>query len=124
MATRRQHARKAAGGQAGRRRGRRSTRRTRHAEPPREPTVRVAIIGGGCAGMAAAWQLSKDAGYEVSVYERSWRLGGKGASGRAADGRILEHGLHVWLGFYDNAFRMIRECYDEVGQEMGTGRAN
>ena len=30
------------------------------------------------------------------------------------NGRIEEHGLHVWLGYYDNAFRLIRECYDEV----------
>lgn len=82
------------------------------AEP--RPRVRVAIIGGGCAGMTAAWYLSQQPGFEVSVYERSWRLGGKGASGRAPDGRILEHGLHVWLGFYENAFRMIRECYREV----------
>ena len=41
-------------------------------------------------------------------------LGGKGASTRGADGRILEHGLHVWLGYYDNAFRLVRECYDEL----------
>jgi uncharacterized protein with NAD-binding domain and iron-sulfur cluster len=75
---------------------------------------RVAIIGGGCAGIAAAWQLAKNPEYEVSVYERSGRLGGKGESQRAADGRILEHGLHVWLGFYENAFRMMRECYQEV----------
>jgi uncharacterized protein with NAD-binding domain and iron-sulfur cluster len=75
----------------------------------------VAIIGGGCAGLAAAWHLSKRPDVEVSVYEASWRLGGKGASSRSAvDGRILEHGLHVWLGFYDNAFGMVRECYREV----------
>jgi uncharacterized protein with NAD-binding domain and iron-sulfur cluster len=86
------------------------------AEGPDEqkPPIRVVIIGGGCAGMAAAWALSNNGNYDVSVYERSWRLGGKGASGRAADGRILEHGLHVWLGFYDNAFRMMRDCYREV----------
>lgn len=64
--------------------------------------------------MTAAWYLAQQPGFEVSVYERSWRLGGKGASGRAPDGRILDHGLHVWLGFYDNAFRMIRDCYREV----------
>lgn len=79
--------------------------------------VRVAIIGGGSAGMAAAWQLSKQPGYEIHVYEKSWRLGGKAASGRAADGRILEHGLHVWLGFYENAFRMMRDCYEVVAAE-------
>jgi uncharacterized protein with NAD-binding domain and iron-sulfur cluster len=76
---------------------------------------RVVIVGGGCSGLAAAWELSK-LGYDVSVYEGSGRLGGKGASSRALDGRILEHGLHVWLGFYENAFRMIRECYREVQQ--------
>ena len=82
--------------------------------------VRVAIIGGGCAGMAAAWELSKQQGFEIHVYEKSWRLGGKAASVRAKDGRILEHGLHVWLGFYENAFRMMRECYAEVAtQKLG-----
>jgi len=76
--------------------------------------TRVAIVGGGCAGLAAAWYLSQQPGYEVHVYEESWRLGGKGASSRDAQGRILDHGLHVWLGFYENAFRMMRECYAEV----------
>jgi len=81
---------------------------------PKPPPYRVHIVGGGCAGLSAAWQLSKLEGYEIHVYERSWRLGGKGASGRGPDGRIQEHGLHVWLGFYENAFRMMRECYAEV----------
>lgn len=67
--------------------------------------------------MAAAWELSKQSDYEIHVYERSWRLGGKAASARAADGRILEHGLHIWLGFYENAFRMMRECYAEVDKQ-------
>lgn len=80
----------------------------------RNKTVRVAIIGGGCAGLTAAWELSKQSGYEVSIFEKSWRLGGKGASGRDDAGHICEHGLHVWLGFYENAFRMMRECYAEV----------
>ena len=52
--------------------------------------------------------------YEITVYERSWRLGGKGASGRDQYGRIREHGIHIWLGFYENAFRMMRECYKTV----------
>jgi uncharacterized protein with NAD-binding domain and iron-sulfur cluster len=93
--------------------------------------IRVAIVGGGCAGIAAAWQLSRQPGYEIHVYESSWRLGGKGASVRAGDGRVLEHGLHVWLGCYENAFRMMRECYAEVedcqwgpdsGEKLAHGR--
>ena len=89
--------------------------------PLTREVVKVAIVGGGCAGVAAAWELSRlnddathPARYEITLYEKSWRLGGKGASGRDASGRIREHGLHIWLGFYENAFRMIRDCYRVV----------
>jgi uncharacterized protein with NAD-binding domain and iron-sulfur cluster len=67
--------------------------------------------------MAAAFELSRPelAGrFAVTVYQEGWRLGGKGASGRGPSGRIEEHGLHVWLGFYDNAFQMMRACYAEL----------
>ena len=76
------------------------------------------------AGMAAAWRLSHAAGepgqdpVEITVYEQSWQLGGKGASGRGVHGRIEEHGLHVWLGYYENAFRLIREVYAELDREQ------
>jgi len=45
-----------------------------------------------------------------------WRLGGKGASGRGPANRVEEHGLHLWMGFYENAFRLMRECYTERNQ--------
>ena len=85
----------------------------------RTRVVKVAIVGGGCAGLAAAWELSRpdperSETFDITVYEKSWRLGGKGASGRDDFGRIREHGIHIWLGFYENAFRMMRECYKEV----------
>jgi uncharacterized protein with NAD-binding domain and iron-sulfur cluster len=81
--------------------------------------MRVAIVGGGFAGIAAAWSLSqqKDSegkSYEVHVYEKSWRLGGKAASTRDEDGSIRTNSLQVWLGFFENAFRMMRQCYAEV----------
>ncbi len=78
--------------------------------------TRIAVLGGGMAGLAAAWRLSDPDGpaNEVTVYQRGWRLGGKGASSRGIHGRIEEHGLHVWLGYYDNAFRLMRACYDEL----------
>ena len=63
---------------------------------------RVAILGGGMAGLAAAWRLTepgwRDRLESVTVYQRGSRLGGKGASSRGDNGRIEEHGLHVWLG--------------------------
>jgi uncharacterized protein with NAD-binding domain and iron-sulfur cluster len=85
----------------------------------REPHARkrVAILGGGMAGLAAAWPLSAPElrdNFEVTVYQRGWRLGGKAASSRGVNGRIEEHGLHVWLGYYDNAFHLVRDVYDEL----------
>jgi uncharacterized protein with NAD-binding domain and iron-sulfur cluster len=79
---------------------------------------KVAILGGGMAAMAAAWRLSepgwRDDFGSITVYQRGWRLGGKGASSRGLHGRVEEHGLHLWLGYYDNAFRLLRECYAEL----------
>lgn len=70
------------------------------------------------AGLAAAWRLSEPqhtgAIRSVTVYQRGWRLGGKGASSRGPNGRIEEHGLHLWLGYYENAFRLLRECYSAL----------
>jgi uncharacterized protein with NAD-binding domain and iron-sulfur cluster len=83
---------------------------------------RIAILGGGVGAMAAAWTLTETAQareqLEITVYQMGWRLGGKGASGRnAAHGqRIEEHGLHVWLGWYHNAFTLLHRCYQELGR--------
>ena len=70
------------------------------------------------AGLSAAWRLSepgwRDRFDSITVYQRGWRLGGKGASSRGQHGRIEEHGLHVWLGSYENAFALLRECYAEL----------
>ncbi|HET7047391.1 MAG TPA: FAD-dependent oxidoreductase [Solirubrobacteraceae bacterium] len=93
--------------------------------------TKIAILGGGCGGLAAAWALTATPAlrerFEVTVYERSWALGGKGASGRMPDSwgnggrgqRIHEHGLHIWFGFYVHAFRMLRGAYEESGLASG-----
>jgi uncharacterized protein with NAD-binding domain and iron-sulfur cluster len=89
--------------------------------------IKVAIIGGGCAAITAAFELTRPhhAGkYQVTIYQVGWRLGGKGASGRGPAGRIEEHGLHVWMGFYENAFRLLRECYAELGRTPGSPLAD
>jgi uncharacterized protein with NAD-binding domain and iron-sulfur cluster len=83
---------------------------------------KVAVLGGGAGALSAAFGITEMPGwqeqYEITVYQMGWRLGGKGASGRnAASGqRIQEHGLHVWAGFYENAFRVIRECYKSLAR--------
>lgn len=90
-----------------------------------ESKIRVAVLGGGMGGLAAAYELSRPhrAGrYEVTVYSLGWRLGGKGASSRnpAAHHRIEEHGLHLWMGCYENAFRIMRDCYGSLARPAGT----
>lgn len=80
--------------------------------------TRVLILGGGCAGMSTAWALSSSeelrARFEVTVVQAGWRLGGKGATGRSKrhGQRVHEHGLHIWMGFYENAFRMAKAAFD------------
>lgn len=66
---------------------------------------RVAVLGGGMAGLAAAHELV-ERGFEVTVYERK-ALGGKARSipvpGTAAGGRRDlpgEHGFRFFPGFY------------------------
>lgn len=87
---------------------------------------KIAILGGGMASMAAALELTnaKDwrQQYEITIYQMGWRLGGKGASGRGIHNRIEEHGLHIWFGFYENAFRMIQQVYreNETNRPPGT----
>ena len=88
-----------------------------------EAPIEVAIVGGGCAAMAAAFELSRPHlrdRYRITVYQLGWRLGGKGASGRGVGDRIEEHGLHLWMGFYENAFRLMRECYEEANRDPMT----
>lgn len=78
---------------------------------------RVAIIGGGPAGLAAAYHLSGTpalrAQVEVTVHQLGWRLGGKGATGRdpARGWRVQEHGIHGFCGFYASTFAMLADCY-------------
>ena len=83
--------------------------------------VRVVVLGGGIAALSAAFELSHPRHhrrYDVSIYQLGWRLGGKCASGRDLDTsqRITEHGPHILFGSYDNAFRLMRECYQELNR--------
>jgi len=89
----------------------------------RKRQIEVALIGGGCGSIAAAFDLTRPehkGKYHCTVYQLGWRLGGKGASGRGPADRIEEHGLHVWMGFYENAFRLMRECYTELDRDPKT----
>ncbi len=87
---------------------------------------KIAILGGGVGSMGVAWHLSHVPNwqemFDITVYQVGWRLGGKGASGRNRQfaNRIEEHGLHVWYGFYENAFKLMQDCYEELDRPLGT----
>lgn len=86
---------------------------------------KIAVLGGGTGSLAAVWSLTElpnwEDRFDITVYQMGWRLGGKGASGRNPDyhQRIEEHGLHVWAGFYDNAFQVMKDCYKALDRQTG-----
>jgi len=80
--------------------------------------ARVAVIGGGYAGMAAAVALS-DAGIEVTVYEAAPELGGR-ARRVAHRGAMLDNGLHIGIGAYTSLLAIARQVR-AAGGEAGDG---
>jgi zeta-carotene desaturase len=70
--------------------------------------VRVAIVGAGLAGLAAAVDLV-DAGHRVDLYEARPFMGGKVGSWVDEDGNHIEMGLHVFFFNYANLFALLRK---------------
>ena len=87
---------------------------------------KIAVIGGGLSAMTAIFKLTSQPGweskYDITVYQLGWRIGGKGASGVNPEigYRIEEHALHLWMGFYENAFSMMREVYGSLNRVPGS----
>jgi len=69
-------------------------------------TRRVAVIGGGYAGMAAAVTLA-DAGQPVTVFEAGRVLGGRARRVRTR-GREFDNGQHLLVGAYTELLRLSR----------------
>ncbi|MGQ9869462.1 9,9'-di-cis-zeta-carotene desaturase [Leptodesmis sp.] len=70
--------------------------------------MRVAIVGAGLAGLAAAVELA-DAGHEVEIFEARSFVGGKVGSWVDADGNHIEMGLHVFFNNYYNLFALLKK---------------
>ncbi|MBW4488917.1 MAG: 9,9'-di-cis-zeta-carotene desaturase [Trichocoleus desertorum ATA4-8-CV12] len=70
--------------------------------------MRVAIVGAGLAGMAAAVDLV-DAGHEVEIFESRPFVGGKVGSWVDPDGNHIEMGLHVFFFNYANLFALMKK---------------
>lgn len=91
----------------------------------RPPRQKLAVLGGGLGSLASVFEITEQPDwqdrFDITIYQMGFRLGGKGASGRNAEigDRIEEHGLHIWFGFYDNAFRMLRRCFAAARRPPG-----
>src|SRR5690606_36209142 len=72
-----------------------------------EQNVRkIAVIGGGYAGMACAVELTRG-GAQVTLFERSHTLGGR-ARVVVKDGRRVDNGQHILIGAYTELARLMR----------------
>ena len=74
--------------------------------PKMKTPLRVAVIGGGWAGLAAAVELSA-AGVNVTIFEAAKQLGGRA---RSVDiqGQTLDNGQHILLGAYRETLRLMQ----------------
>jgi len=69
--------------------------------------IKVAIIGGGLAGLAAASELSSH-GIKATVFETAPQLGGRARSVHWK-GLILDNGQHILLGAYHQTLRLMKK---------------
>lgn len=77
---------------------------------------RVAILGGGYAGMAAAVTLA-DAGVPVTVFEAGLVTGGR-ARRVEINGVALDNGLHILIGAYRETLRLIAKVHPAPEQTL------
>src|SRR5580658_9441119 len=77
-----------------------------------DAAMRVAIIGGGIAGLAAAYELElarrEGVAVEYELFEASSRLGGV-ISSEVVDGTVIEHGPDSFLTEKPAAAELCRE---------------
>jgi squalene-associated FAD-dependent desaturase len=68
---------------------------------------RVAVIGAGWAGLAAAVQ-ALDLGHRVALYEMAAHGGGRARSVAVPHGAELDNGQHIVIGAYSESLRLMR----------------
>jgi squalene-associated FAD-dependent desaturase len=73
---------------------------------------RVAVVGGGWAGCAAALTLV-EAGIAVTLYEAGRTLGGR-ARAVELEGEALDNGQHILLGAYETTLGLIERVQPEA----------
>lgn len=76
------------------------------ADTPARANARVAVVGGGWAGLSAAVTLA-EAGRQVSLFEMAPQLGGR-ARRVDTDGQSFDNGQHILIGAYAGTLALMR----------------
>ena len=72
--------------------------------------MKVAVIGAGFAGLAAAVDL-QERRHQVTLLERRGVLGGRATSYRdAVSGEDVDNGTHLMVGAYAATFDLVRHA--------------
>ena len=83
-------------------------------------TKKVVVVGGGAAGLSAAWTLKKS-GINAILLEANDRVGGR-LGGDRVDGFSLDEGADFFCSSYDAAFRVCEELgLSLIRSEMNLG---
>ncbi|HEX6495974.1 MAG TPA: hydroxysqualene dehydroxylase HpnE [Acidobacteriaceae bacterium] len=78
--------------------------------PPTRRIRRIAVVGGGVAGLAAACALAQD-GYAVELFERRPYVGGRASSYQHPGvGEIIDNCQHIVLGCCTNILDLLRRA--------------
>lgn len=91
------------------------------AAPARPAALRVAVVGAGWAGLAAAVEAVR-AGHRVSVFEAARTLGGRARSLEVLlpDGQptVLDNGQHILIGAYRQTLSLMQAVGVEPAQVL------
>lgn len=86
--------------------------------PATARTRRVAVIGGGWSGLAAAVEAVA-AGHQVCLFEMARELGGRARRAASGDADLsLDNGQHILIGAYTECLRLMRLVGNEPDQRL------
>lgn len=80
------------------------------------PLQKIAVVGGGWAGCAAAVELARQ-GHQVTLFEAARTLGGR-ARRVDINGKTLDNGQHILLGAYTETLRLMRVVGIDINQAL------
>ncbi len=77
---------------------------------------RVAIVGGGWAGLSAAVEATRR-GHHVTLFEMAAQLGGR-SRGVEVDGLTLDNGQHILIGAYAATLALMRTVGVDIDEAL------